>query len=56
MLKNKYKYSRKNLNDFEIGNPGKYATADALTEANMADYQTSLVDEFTPGGIDRTNL
>ena len=45
-----------NLNDFEIGNPGKYATADALTEANMADYQTSLVDEFTPGGIDRTNL
>jgi hypothetical protein len=22
----------------------------------MADYQTSLVDEFTPGGIDRTNL
>ena len=30
--------------------------ADALTEANMADYQTSLVDEFTPGGIDRTNL
>ncbi len=46
----------KNLNDFQIGNPGKYATADALTEANMADYQTSLVDEFTPGGIDRTNL
>ena len=45
-----------NLNDFEIGDPGKYATADALTEANMADYQTSLVDEFTPGGIDRTNL
>ena len=45
-----------NLNDFQIGNPGKYATADALTEANMADYQTSLVDEFTPGGIDRTNL
>ena len=45
-----------NNNDFEIGNPGKYATADALTEANMADYQTSLVDEFTPGGIDRTNL
>jgi len=45
-----------NLNDFEIGNPGKYATADALTEANMADYQTSLVNEFTPGGIDRTNL
>jgi hypothetical protein len=46
----------KNLNDFQLGNPGKYATADALTEANMADYQTSLVDEFTPGGIDRTNL
>jgi hypothetical protein len=45
-----------NLNDFQIGDPGKYATADALTEANMADYQTSLVDEFTPGGIDRTNL
>ena len=45
-----------NLNDLQIGNPGKYATADALTEANMADYQTSLVDEFTPGGIDRTNL
>ena len=45
-----------NLNDFEIGDPGKYSTADALTEANMADYQTSLVDEFTPGGIDRTNL
>ena len=45
-----------NNNDFEIGDPGKYATADALTEANMADYQTSLVDEFTPGGIDRTNL
>jgi hypothetical protein len=45
-----------NLNDFEIGNPGKYATADALTEANMADYQTSLVDEFAPYGIDRTNL
>ena len=46
----------KNLNDFQIGDPGKYATADALTEANMADYQTSLVDEFTPYGIDRTNL
>jgi len=46
----------KNLNDFQLGNPGKYATADALTEANMADYQTSLVDEFTPYGIDRTNL
>ncbi len=46
----------KNLNDFQIGDPGKYATADALTEANMADYQTSLVDEFTPDGIDRTNL
>jgi hypothetical protein len=45
-----------NLNDFQMGDPGKYATADALTEANMADYQTSLVDEFTPGGIDRTNL
>ena len=45
-----------NLNDFQLGNPGKYATADALTEANMADYQTSLVDEFTPYGIDRTNL
>ena len=39
-----------------IRDSGKYATADALTEANMADYQTSLVDEFTPGGIDRTNL
>mgnify|MGYP003115109528 CR=1 FL=1 len=36
-----------NLNDFEIGNPGKYATADTINEFGTSpQFDASLVNEF----------